>query len=69
MRDPARIYKFCNELAECWSKVPDWRFGQLLCNVLGAEMPGKDLFFPEDDEMIGYFKHYFSQENVTPWNK
>ena len=49
MRDPARIYKFCNKLAECWSKVPDWRFGQLICNVWGEELNGMDPFFPEDD--------------------
>ena len=59
MRDPKRIYAFCNKLAEHWSKVPDWRFGQLLSNVLGQEMKGKDLFFPEEDEMMGYFDHFF----------
>ena len=26
MRSPERIDKFCNELAELWKKVPDWRF-------------------------------------------
>lgn len=36
MRDPNRIYKFCNELANIWvTKCPDWRFGQLMMNVLG----------------------------------
>ena len=61
MRDPNRIYKFCNELAALWSQVPDWRFGQLLCNVFCEEMPGQDIFFPEDDEMMNHFKHYFEQ--------
>ena len=33
MRDPARIQKFCNRLAKAWRCHPDWRFGQLICNV------------------------------------
>ena len=63
MRDPNRIYKFCNKLAEYWSTVPDWRFGQLIANVLGEELNGRDIFFPEDDEMIGYFEHFFNKEH------
>lgn len=60
MRDPKRIYEFCNKLAAHWSKVPDWRFGQLLSNVLGKEMPeGRDIFFPEEAEMMGYFDKFF----------
>ena len=61
MRDPDRIQRFCNELAVLWSNVPDWRFGQLLSNVLG-DWQGKnhrDIFFPEDDEMIQIFRDYF----------
>lgn len=61
MRDPNRIDKFCNELAEMWHKVPDWRFGQLMDNVLGSYVgdTGNDVFFVEDDEMLDYFKKYF----------
>ncbi len=61
MRDKKRIRKFCNELANIWeNNVPDWRFGQLICNVFG-EMAGekRDPFFPEEDEMIRFFKKYF----------
>lgn len=61
MRDPKRIQTFCNQLAEHWSKVPDWRFGQLIANVLGEELNGRDLFFPEEDEMMGYFDHFFDK--------
>lgn len=64
MRDVNRIYKFCNELAEIWAKVPDWRFGQLISNVLG-DWQGKthrDIFFPEEDEMIQIFRDYFKVE-------
>lgn len=59
MRDIDRIDKFCKELAEIWkTNVPDWRFGQLMVNVLNS-MP-KDPFFPEEDEMLQFFKDYFS---------
>ena len=59
MRDLKRIYAFCNKLAEYWSEVPDWRFGQLICNVWGEELNGKDPFFPEDDKMLEMFEHFF----------
>ena len=62
MRNINRIDKFCNELAEVWKKVPDWRFGQLMSNVLGQmQSEGKDIFFPEEDEMIEYFRNYFKR--------
>lgn len=63
MRNPDRIDKFCNELAEEWKKVPDWRFGQLITNVLGKmQSEGRDPFFTEEDEMIEYFRNYFKRE-------
>ena len=62
MRNPDRIDKFCNELAEIWKKVPDWRFGQLITNVLGKmQSEGRDPFFPEEDEMIECFRNYFKR--------
>ena len=61
MRDPDRIQKFCNEIARLWGCVPDWRFGQLLSNVLGdwQARTHRDIFFPEDDELIQAFRDYF----------
>ena len=65
MRDPKRIDEFCNELAQLWHKVPDWRFGQLISNVLSAYQAEKmrDIFFPEDDELMEFFKSYFKENN------
>jgi hypothetical protein len=57
MRDKNRIKPFLDELENEWSKVPDWRFGQLIVNVL--DTCAKDPFFYEDDEMIELFKKYF----------
>lgn len=57
MRNPERIDKFCSKLAEYWKEVPDWRFGQLICNVLGTCK--QDPFFYEEDEMLKIFEDYF----------
>ena len=61
MRDITRIRKFCNELASIWEdNCPDWRFGQMICNVFGEMAVERDPFFPEEDEMIKFFKDYFN---------
>lgn len=67
MRDPDRIRKYCGRLAELWEKVPDWRFGQLMSNVLGAYVSetNRDIFFPEDDELFKFFDTYFSGYGIT----
>lgn len=64
MRDIKRIRKFCNELATIWeTHCPDWRFGQMVSNVLGdMQSGGRDIFFPEEKEMIEYFKNYFNKQ-------
>ena len=61
MRDPKRIKKFCDRLAKAWeTAVPDWRFGQLISNILG----GCDPFFVEDDKMIEGIEKYFGIEHT-----
>ena len=65
MRDVSRIKKFCDELAKIWeAKCPDWRFGQLMSNILGQyyHETKKDFFFAEEDEMMQFFKKYFEIE-------
>ena len=62
MRNPERIDVFLKRLGECWKQVPDWRFGQLMMNVLGEmSAGGRDPFFPEDDEMIKFIESYFGK--------
>ena len=64
MRDINRIYEFCNQLATIWAtKCPDWRFGQMMSNVLGQmRSEGRDPFLPEEKEMMDYIKKYFGME-------
>ena len=54
MRDPNRIYKVCNALAEQWSRVPDWRLTQLFNNLQAYE--DEDLWFCEDEDFIRILK-------------
>ena len=57
MRDPGRIDKFYNEFKKVHKEsFPDWRFGQLVINFLG--WLGRDPFFLEEDEMLGYLKRF-----------
>ena len=60
IRDPKRIDRFCDELKLIWHQFPDWRFGQLMSNMLGefAYQTQKDIFFPEEDEMLAFFRKY-----------
>lgn len=60
MRDPKRIDKFCDDLKEVWHQFPDWRFGQLMMNVLSQHLSdtGRDVFYLEEPEMMSYFRKY-----------
>lgn len=61
MRDPNRLDKFYEEFCKLHKeKFPDWRFGQLCSNFFGwlYSEKGRDLFHPEEDKMLEYFKEY-----------
>ena len=61
MRNPERLDGFYAELKYIHKKYcPDWRFGQMMVNVLGKmQTQGRDPFFPEEDDMIVFFEKYF----------
>ena len=59
MRDINRIKPFLEEIEKLWEKVPDWRFGQLIVNVLGTCK--KDPFFYEEEEMLELWKEFFKE--------
>ena len=64
MRDKDRLYKFYEELREIHMKYfPDWRFGQMITNALAdwSFKTGRDIFFPEEDEMIQIFRDYIKE--------
>ena len=55
MRDPNRIKPILERLEKQWLKVPDWRLGQLISNVIG----GADTFYIEDENLIDGIENYF----------
>ena len=64
MRDINRLDKFYDELKEFHKKnFPDWRFGQLIVNVFTEwqAKTNRDVFFPEEDEMIQIFRDYIEE--------
>lgn len=50
MRDPNRIPEMTDLLRQVWERYPDWRLGQLVCNM-GRLLGMFDPFFVEDDKM------------------
>lgn len=64
MRDKNRLYSFYDELREIHMKFfPDWRFGQMISNILGdwQYRNKRDIFFPEEDEIIQIFRDYVKE--------
>lgn len=62
MRDSNRIYQFCNQLSTAWARVPDWRFGQFMWNIISyCQSKGKDAFFLEEDEMMEMIEKYMKE--------
>lgn len=66
MRDPKRLDSFYKELKAIHKEsFPDWRFGQLCSNFFGwlYSVRGVDLFFPEEKDMIEYFREFARDED------
>lgn len=57
MRDPKRIDEILNTVKKVWEQYPDWRFGQLVVNVLGV-----DPFYIEDDIILKAFQMNVKEE-------
>lgn len=68
MRDINRIDDFCDRLKEVWKTVPDWRFGQLICNTFGEvqNRTKQDVFYIEDDKMIESLEKLFKNSIGGP---
>jgi hypothetical protein len=54
MRNKNRIREIMSLIEIGWKQFPDWRFGQYMCNLLGAlaNKRGADVFYIEDDEHL-----------------
>lgn len=61
MRNPNRLDTFYATMRNIHQTTfPDWRFGQLMYNFFSWLYSEKkiDLFFPEEDKMLEYFKEF-----------
>ena len=62
MRDPKRIHKLCNQLADLWlSECPDMRFGQLMTYVMSK---CDDIFYVEDDVLADRLKEIIKKHKT-----
>lgn len=67
MRSKERIDTFTYEFAKIWKQsFPDLRFGQLCMNFFGwlQSKKGKDPFFPEESDMIEYFREFANETSL-----
>ena len=65
MRDPNRLDNFYAELCKIHKEYfPDWRFGQSCSNFFTWLMTvkKKDLFFPEEGQMLEYLHEYCERQ-------
>lgn len=62
MRDPKRIHKLCNQLADLWlSECPDMRFGQLMTYIMSK---CDDIFYVEDDVLADRLKEIIKKHKT-----
>jgi len=57
-RDPARIPIMLEALQTLWNANPDWRLGQLICNLRDPKI--SDIFYQEDDVTLARLKEPLS---------
>lgn len=72
MKKSDRLDYMYDEMCRLHKKyVPQWRYGQLCSNFFGwlMNVQGRDLFFPEEDEMLKWFKQYIKEMVGERWNE
>ena len=72
MRKSERLDYYYDEKCRLHKKyLPDWRAGQLDSNFYGwlQFTQGRDLFFPEEDEMLRWLKEYIKEVVGERWNE
>ena len=52
MRDPKRIPLVLQEIERLWRAHPDWRLGQLICNVAAWADPTQNIVWDVEDEVL-----------------
>ena len=52
MRDPDRIPLVLQEIEKVWRLHPDWRLGQLVCNLAAWVDPTQNIVWDVEDELV-----------------
>ena len=55
------------KLGEIWESYPDWRFGQLLSNMLGdivQKNKVNDIFFPTNQQWLIWLIEYSKEQSM-----
>jgi len=58
MRDQNRIDEILVELRRVWEQQPDLRLGQLIVIATRPKVPCPEIFYIEDDKLLGGLKAY-----------
>jgi hypothetical protein len=62
MRDPARISLVLQEIEKVWRLHPDWRLGQLICNLAAWIDPSPNIVWDvEDDALLAEAKSHLAK--------
>ena len=62
MRDPQRISVVLEQVERIWRLHPDWRLGQLICNLAAWADPTQNIVWDiEDDTLIAEIQQHLSQ--------
>jgi len=52
MRDPKRIPLVLQEVERIWQAHPDWRLGQLICNLSAWADPTQNIVWDVENEVL-----------------
>ena len=63
MRKVERIPVIIAKLQAAWEKVPDWRLGQLISNLIGTGP--QDVFFPEDEDWEKWLDNFNGEKQES----
>lgn len=64
MRDPKRIPVVLQEIERLWRAHPDWRLGQLVCNLAAWADPSQNIVWDVEDEiLVAEAQRHLNQRN------
>ena len=63
MRDPSRIPKVLEAIEKIWRLHPDWRLGQLVCNLAAWSDPTQNIVWDiEDDSLMAEVERHLANQ-------